>query len=870
MRTLLAIARSRKPFPWNHPGGGEWDDEEVGDGDNEIGANANFLRSHLTSQRKEDVFRTYVYPRRDIRRLKEWQLQYQKERFGKGNNAESEKAVMGPCGSKAAVAGLRGGDHGEKRDRSSSGGSQGLDRKTSQSKGIKRQRISSKSLLDAEGNGMDDEDEEGKVVNRRRSTRLALKNYPSDLQHLLYEHRASGNGPNEGALLSKAARSSGAEGLRMGRLEDVETVDEQLAAELHVLHGTRPGRHIREESQGVPRSDEGREEDEESDFDEAYYCDPFDHADASLANLHEPPLGSYLGLHGDNQLRGAAREIVYDNARYGPETSYGPLRPWRERCLPLDGRRFVDRRRERELEEEGQEQQEAAGNAATIENDGHSVEVALEAAPEDDPDQLLSAGDEGDEHVSGDNEDTSDEEDGGPQIDAHHVFNEVGMSAEELIAQLTNAGNSDYESDSEYQSGSNSDTSESDDSEAEFFFEIRETAIAVSQGLLSHIEAQRLKNAMIHHGFLMGSKGWRRPTMTNPNCSSSGSDSNVNSNNSKTERPVDVGDSDPLPWTSTRDVWRMEKRVDWVTVEAIMIVMYCNIRHAVLHHGWGTGFHLPKCDSEGRSLMGRDPMSKRVVMRDGIALDCQASLLRRWFEVLCPPCGWAHSRGSLSNVPQGPPSRQREEEVKPTSSTSLGKESARSEHDTEKPFDWANVESTWIGTYAFLDWSRWASFNARDPISRGLHEESGATNMDPTKPRPVPITPPSLKREREAVGDCLQLRLELLPLKDQAKPFDEQDRLLEELERGDDEDARFPRLRFRGRTITFDGGPDPTPRGEVYGMCRPIYATADEEYYREREAGNASGYRAEGDTTRKPRSIVAIHWDLVHRYDGEE
>lgn len=114
----------------------------------------------------------------------------------------------------------------------------------------------------------------------------------------------------------------------------------------------------------------------------------------------------------------------------------------------------------------------------------------------------------------------------------------------------------------------------------------------------------------------------------------------------------------------------------------------------------------------------------------------------------------------------------------------------------------------------------------------------------------------NLKHEREAVGDCLQLRMELLPLSEQkmTRPREE---ALQELEGIQSE--KYPPLRFRGSTVTYlEDGP-PTMRGQVHGVVSPVFATQDEEYYR-------SDVRTEDHE----RAIVGLHWQLNHAYDGEE
>ena len=116
-------------------------------------------------------------------------------------------------------------------------------------------------------------------------------------------------------------------------------------------------------------------------------------------------------------------------------------------------------------------------------------------------------------------------------------------------------------------------------------------------------------------------------------------------------------------------------------------------------------------------------------------------------------------------------------------------------------------------------------------------------------------TMPSLRNEREAVGDCLQLRLELLPTSEQA-PSSTRDAVLDELEGR--QSAKYPPLRFTGHTLTYDAGP-PSPRGQVHGIVRPIFAPAHEDYYRSVNLSDGG-----------ERAFVGLHWDLVHRYDGEE
>jgi hypothetical protein len=162
---------------------------------------------------------------------------------------------------------------------------------------------------------------------------------------------------------------------------------------------------------------------------------------------------------------------------------------------------------------------------------------------------------------------------------------------------------------------------------------------------------------------------------------------------------------------------------------------------------------------------------------------------------------------------------------------------------------------TFYYRYAFLDWSKWAAYNAKSPTSRGATDSSQMS--DPCKPMPLKNsgTMSNLKHEREAVGDCLQLRMELLPLSEQKKTTPREE-ALQELE--GIESKKYPPLRFKGSTVTYlEDGP-PTLRGQVHGVVSPVFATQDEDYY-----------ASDGSKDRE-RAIVGLHWQLNHAYDGEE
>jgi hypothetical protein len=203
------------------------------------------------------------------------------------------------------------------------------------------------------------------------------------------------------------------------------------------------------------------------------------------------------------------------------------------------------------------------------------------------------------------------------------------------------------------------DDDEEDDEEM-LIMEVREMAIALSHGLYPFHESKRLKRAMVEHGFKTGRQ------LGYP------------ARRSENEKTADGGEvAIPL-----RDVWRMEKRIDWVIVESIMVVMFCNIRHAVVNHGWGRSFKLPNAD---RSVSGRDVEARKLYAHQG-----SGPYYQEWKDLLCLPCGWNLSRGDSRRVPPS---------TKETAGhDASGKEGASQDTLQEKPFDYAAVESTWIGT----------------------------------------------------------------------------------------------------------------------------------------------------------------------------
>jgi hypothetical protein len=177
------------------------------------------------------------------------------------------------------------------------------------------------------------------VPGQRRSRRAAQAMVPEPLRPL-FDH------------------GDGSDDLPM-TLEDIAPIDEQLAAELHVLHGLRElvtpartyergpaaGRRpclpvLANHRLGVRASDARisvpgsvRSGSTLDDLEEAHYHRP--PADARLAApLHLLSqsgfsYGSRDAMAGDKRLRGRARRIVYSGARFGPENCFGPFLPYR-------------------------------------------------------------------------------------------------------------------------------------------------------------------------------------------------------------------------------------------------------------------------------------------------------------------------------------------------------------------------------------------------------------------------------------------------------------------------------------------------------------------------------------------------------------
>ncbi|EPQ31458.1 uncharacterized protein PFL1_00793 [Pseudozyma flocculosa PF-1] len=315
------------------------------------------------------------------------------------------------------------------------------------------------------------------------------------------------------------------------------------------------------------------------------------------------------------------------------------------------------------------------------------------------------------------------------------------------------------------------------------------------------------------------------------------------------QKLVDEGKREPLPVSDGAEQAQGEgegegerlpaatvlcgKRIDWKTVEAIMIVMHANLEEARTMN-WGLGLQLPKkTDSTTGATV--DPMADKRLL--GI------------------PSGW---------------------------STSLGdRPGSLADSPNFKPYDWARVEGFWAGSYAFLDYSVFIASNAgfaqhRAALmnwanAKGQPESNGTKaprNGRAAEAAPVPclagvsdskhrcelcLVLPTLQSTEEAFGDLLQIRMGLLPLPGQTLGTGGEQRPSDEPAE-EQCDGRYPPLRFRGMTCVT--GSDQT-RATIHGTVRPIYGPR-------RGAPRAGG---SGDGSRR---IEGIHWSFVHGYEGED
>lgn len=289
-----------------------------------------------------------------------------------------------------------------------------------------------------------------------------------------------------------------------------------------------------------------------------------------------------------------------------------------------------------------------------------------------------------------------------------------------------------------------------------------------------------------------------------------------------------------------RKVSLRRKSIHWELIEAIMVVMYANLKEAIWLENWGVGIRIPKIYDDA-GIMTKDPMERR--------------------EFLDFPTGW------ISSMPNSIPSKLHVEDISdqrsggkeatPMDTASQVQEGASSDSPDAKPHDWARCESFWAGTYAFLDYSHFVDFNVRlarrrrEAITRAEAAVNGKGKQAGNGNTHTQSTPkPSLVGQEEAVGDCLQLRLELLP-KSQRPAYNTD-------EEGQEDDEDYPTLFFRGTTVTYWGNEALVPRGGVHGKVRPVYA-------REEDVDEILSKGRRGK-----KKVEGLHWSLTHVYEGED
>ncbi|CDR99701.1 hypothetical protein [Sporisorium scitamineum] len=276
-----------------------------------------------------------------------------------------------------------------------------------------------------------------------------------------------------------------------------------------------------------------------------------------------------------------------------------------------------------------------------------------------------------------------------------------------------------------------------------------------------------------------------------------------------------------------------QKAIHWELVEAIMVVMYANLKEAIWLENWGVGIKIPKIYDQAGILV-HDPMEKR--------------------EFLEFPTGW------ISSLPNPLPSKLYVNEVsgddQPLSPPKINGAEQVAQGD-EKPHDWARCESFWGGSYSFLDFTHFVDFNVRlarqrrQALADAKAQSTSTNGKAPTQNTLTVQGPrPNLVGQEEAVGDCLQLRLELLP-KSQQLAYDAD-------EEGQEDDPDYPTLFFRGTTVTYWGNEAPMPRGGVHGKVRPVYA-------REEDVDEIMSKGPRGK-----KKIEGLHWSLTHVHDGED
>lgn len=465
-------------------------------------------------------------------------------------------------------------------------------------------------------------------------------------------------------------------------------------------------------------------------------------------------LGSEDGPQGDLKLQARAKSIVYDSGRFSYENAWGPLKPFRDSRDRVEGpsMAWVD-----DSDDDSQD------------GDFH-VNGALSGDDDDDDSSDDGSGDHHDDPI------VIDETVEGAAAEQHGVeangTDWPSSDGEEIRGLGGNDGDGHLIAvDADDDSSDTSSQDVSDDSSFEDMFIHREDHFARRVAWVGAYAGSKVRGDLLE---MQKAPGHART------------------------KAADSGKA-----------WSTQRQVDWVVLESIMITTHCALVRGIAD-GWGQGFSLPP------GARGDPAQGDASLMSDSV----------RNLQSLLPPKSWNHSRGTvMSDATSNPSSHTR---------------------------DWANVEhATWAGTYFFCDYPVFLKYNAQ--LAQSVDEGRGRRDGN------------SLSLHREAIGDCLALRLELLTPEEGAEAKAKQE------ERGDttdlmgEDDPEFPTIRFKGRTFTYTReGPDPLPRGSTHGFVRPIHATPAEQAHRP----YLSRYHA--PTDQHLPEITALHWKIVHAYEGED
>ncbi len=239
--------------------------------------------------------------------------------------------------------------------------------------------------------------------------------------------------------------------------------------------------------------------------------------------------------------------------------------------------------------------------------------------------------------------------------------------------------------------------------------------------------------------------------------------------------------------------WQPE--IDWRLLEAIMITLYSTMTIDRARHGLAQSFQLPKLPHESLAVWQR-----RVLQATSF------------------PSGWSHTRGA------SPPAR--------------------------RPYDWANIEGIWVGTYCFIDYRRFIPYAGQlarwRRLPKDLTTRSIAMRALQNRPR--------LAHATEVAGDLLQLRMKVLR-DGEAMPHISWDSngLAAEIDRIDPamkNDEQYPLLKFSGTSLTYDDGDTPNTRGTIYGFAHPIFS---------KKLGPGGA-----------RIVEGTRWRMRFLYDGED